>query len=152
MSEKAENINFDKKSPEELNKLEAEIQSSRIKKHLNEEEQRIKDICCPECGSNLKLKPKDFMIIDRRPAQIECKECERLVKVSVKYLESPETSDATINIRKGGYAWVSQPPASWKDKHAERYYEDEKEKLLAGTSSLSLEGQKLLRVMMLIKK
>lgn len=137
------------KSPEELEKLQSDIESQKIQNHLADEEAKIKAMACPLCGRKLGLKPEKYMKTGNLPEEIECKKCEKLLTVSVIYKDDPETSTAEITIKPGNYAWEVKLPSQWTDKHVIRWAEEEMAKLSANRTSLSINEQKLLRVLYL---
>lgn len=139
---------LEEKSPEELEKLQSDIESQKIQNHLKDEEAKIKAMACP-CGKKLGLKPEKYMKTGNLPEEIECKKCEKLLTVSIIYNDDPETSTAEITIKPGNYAWEVKLPSQWTDKHVVRWAEEEMEKLHGNRSSLSINEQKLLRVLYL---
>ncbi len=139
-------------TPEELDELQTKINSQKVQNHLDAEAKRIKEISCPVCDTNLKLKPADYLKMGNKPEKLECKKCERFVTVYINYKEDPETSDADITVKSGGYPWATELPSTWEDKHVKRWIEEEEEKIKNNTSGLSVEGQKLFRMNLLALK
>ncbi|MDY9922788.1 hypothetical protein [Methanobacterium sp.] len=142
-------LDLAEKSPEELENLQSEIESQKIQNHLQDEEARIKAMVCPLCGRKLGLKPDKYMKTGNIPEEIECKKCEKLLTVSVIYNDDPETTDAEITIKPGNYVWETKLPSQWTDKHVTRWAEEEMKKLPENRSSLSINEQKLFRLLYL---
>lgn len=139
-------------SDQELDDLQAKIEYQKIQNHTNKEAERIRAISCPSCGTNLDLNPDDYMKKGNKPEKIECQKCERLNTVYINYKDEPESSEAEITVKPGGFAWATQLPATWKDKHVKRWVEDEAQKISENKSSLTVEGQKLFRMQYLALK
>jgi len=142
-------LNLSEKSPEELEDLQSKIESQKIENHLQEEEKRIKAMECPLCGRKLGLKPAKYMKTGNIPEEIECKKCEKLLTVSIIYKDDPETTNAEINIKPGNYAWETKLPVQWTDKHVTRWAEEEMLKIKENRSTLSINEQKLFRLLYL---
>lgn len=139
-------------SKPERQKLIKDIEKQDIEDHLAKEAKRIESTTCPKCDAPLKLKAEDYMQEGNIPKVIECAKCENLVRVFVNYKASPQISRADISTKSRGYAWATQRPGDWKDKHVKRFVEEEQERLENNISSLSEEGQKLFRIQLLILK
>ncbi|AEG18643.1 hypothetical protein [Methanobacterium paludis] len=146
-----------KKPEKELSDAEIDLQirqlkQVKIKNHLKDEEKRIKEIKCPKCGKNLGLKPEDYMQKGSKATTIECPKCEQLIYTLVEYHDEPEQTSARMATKSKGYAWETQAPGIWKDKHTLRWAKEESEKLENNASRLTEENQKILRVQALILK
>lgn len=142
-------LDLTEKSPQELAELEAKIESQKIQNHLTEQEKQIKAVACPVCNRKLGLKPADYMKTGNLPEEIECKGCEKLLRVFINYRDDPQTSDADISVKSGGYVWETKIPPQWEDKHVVRWAEEEMEKLKENRSTLSINEQKLFRLLYL---
>ncbi len=142
-------LDLAEKSPKELEELQSKIESQKIENHLKEEEKRIKATTCPVCNRNLKLKPEKYMQTGNTPEEKECPGCEKLLRVFIDYKDNPETSTAEISVKSGGYVWETKIPGQWKEKHVKRWAEEEMSRILENKSSLSIEEQKLFRLVYL---
>jgi hypothetical protein len=145
-SEEPVKTNIKKLTPKERQKLVEDIEKQNIKEHLEEEKQRIKDLECPNCGCNLGLKPKDYLKQDNLPVPVECKKCEKVITVIINYREDPTTTNADITLKIRPYAWISQPPTMWTDKHVKRWAEEEMQAIKENRSTLKMNEQKLFRM------
>lgn len=145
-------LNLADKSPKELEELQSQIESQKTENHLKREEKRIKAIECPVCGRKLKLKPKRYMQTGNTPEELECPGCEKLLRVFINYKENPETSTADITVKSGGYAWETKVPGEWDDKHVKRWAEEEMARIKENRSALSIEEQKIFRLLYLAVK
>lgn len=139
-------------SEKELDEFQAQIEEQKINNHLKAEEQKIKDVACPVCNKKLGLKPGEYMKLDNKAQVIECPKCERLITCLINYNEDPSISNADITLKTGGFAWETQHPSLWEDKHAQKWAQEEANKMAENKGTLSLEGQKLFRVMQLSLK
>lgn len=143
-------LNLAEKSTAELDKLEADIENQKIQNHLESERKRIEEISCKNCGNNLELQPEDYMKQNNTPFKLECKKCEKQQTITIQYTEPPETGTAIIEVKSGNYAWEVNDPSTWKDKHVQRWMEDEQEKLETNRSTLKPNEKKLFRVLQLL--
>jgi DNA-directed RNA polymerase subunit RPC12/RpoP len=132
------------KSNAEIDLEIQKLKTQKVENHLRDEANKIKAIKCPNCGKKLGLKPKSFMKKDGKAITVEC-ECETLVYVLVDYRDSPETENARIVVKSKGHAWETQRPATWKDKHALKWYNLQVEAIKEDKCTLPEETQKLIR-------
>lgn len=140
------------KSSAELDEIEREIKAKRLQNHLENEKARIKALNCPKCGNNLELDPNEYMKKGNPPHTVECKDCERLIHVTIRYKDNPENSEAILRVKSLGYPWQNQAPSTWTDEHVEKWLADEKPRFEDNKSQLPEENQKIFRVQLYILK
>ena len=138
--------NIEDLTPAERQELVEDIKAQNIKEHLEAEKQRIKDLECPTCGRNIGLKPENYLKQGNLPIPVECKKCEKIITVIINYKEDPTVSNADITLKIRPYAWISQPPTMWTDKHVRRWAEEEMMAIKENRSTLNMNEQKLFRM------
>ncbi|BDZ68594.1 hypothetical protein [Methanobacterium ferruginis] len=143
-------LNLAEKSPTELEQLKDQIEAQKVENHLEAEKKKIKALKCPACNTNLKLDPERYMKEGSIKDETECKKCEKLVTVGITYNGDPSILTAQIDgPRAGNFVWEVKKPVDWEDKHVKKWAEEEMSKLKENKSSLSINEQKLFRLLYL---
>lgn len=148
----ASEINLAKLSDQELADMQQQIEAQKVDNHLDAEKQKIKDIKCLSCGKKLGINPDYYLKEGNIPELIECPKCEMLCTVLIAYNDDPSIVESLITINSQGYAWETQAPSLWADKHVKRWAQEESDKMDVNQSTLSLEGQKLFQCLRLTMK
>jgi hypothetical protein len=126
-------------SDKELDRTIELAMQQKQEKHLEKERERISKTKC-QCGTFLKLDPKDFIILDGRKhsrrVTVECPKCKHLNDITVFYPDDPRLVEAQIRINRGGFKW-EQENIPIKDLNKEQvgaWIKSEQEKVSNGTS------------------